>query len=225
MSKNKRATRARTRREKHRKQQITFGVLGVIIVAVAALFLWPKPAPPPVAQARLDDNPSLGAADAPVTLTELGDFTCSACRSWHQAGVLNQILSRYDGLLRVEWRDFPIITTDSPKAAQAGQCAHDQGQFWAYLDRVYREPGSSYSNGSPDKLRFYAQDVVDLDVEQFNACLDSNEHQMTVQYDLDFARGLGLRGTPSFLVNGAPVIGANPELLIQTIEAALASIN
>ncbi|MBC8503603.1 MAG: thioredoxin domain-containing protein [Anaerolineales bacterium] len=154
-------------------------------------------------------------------LTEFGDFTCSACRAWHQTGIVGQLLDYYGDDLRVEWRDFPIITADSPKAAQAGQCARDQGLFWEYLDRVYSQRGSSYTNAGVEKLRIYAKDVG-LDVETFNACLDSNQHQRTVEYDLDFARDLKLPGTPSFLVNGQPVIGANPQLLAQAIEAALA---
>ena len=120
----------------------------------------------------------------------------------------------------MEWRDFPVITADSPKAAQAGQCAHDQGLFWEYLDRVYNEPGSSYTNAGEDNLRRFAAEVG-LDINAFNTCMDNNQH--TVDYDLNAARDLRLPGTPAFLVNGKLVIGANPELIAQAIDEALAA--
>jgi len=109
----------------------------------------------------------------------------------------------------------------SPKCVIVLQCAHDQGLFWEYLDRVYSEQGSSYTNASEDHLIRYAVDI-NLDMEAFNACLDSNQHQSTVAYDLKAARDLRLPGTPSFLVNGQPSVGANPQLLTQAITEALA---
>lgn len=195
-------------------------IIGLLALAALGYAFFPRSSAPEVPLARLEDQPSLGSADAKVILIEYGDFTCSACRSWHQAGVIDQLLAAYGDVLRVEWRDFPIITADSPKAAQAGQCAHDQGLFWEFLDRVYSEPGSSYTNAGLNDLRRYAADV-NLDLDAFNACLDGDQHHYTVAFDMDAARSLGLRGTPSFTVNGQPVIGANPQLLVQAIVAAL----
>jgi len=198
------------------------GLIGVLGLILLVFVFYPKQDAPEVAPARLSDNPTKGTEDAPVVLTEFGDFTCSTCRSWHQAGVVDQILNQYEGLVRVEWRDFPIITADSPKAAEAGQCAYDQGLFWEYLDRVYNEPGSSFTNGEIADLRRYAAEVG-LNMELFNNCLDDNQHKATVEYDFAEARRLNLPGTPSFLVNGKPIIGANPQLVIQAIEDALAA--
>ena len=70
-------------------------------------------------------------------------------------------------------------------------------------------------------LRRYAAEI-NLDIETFNNCLDSNLHQNTVTYDLEAARELRLLGTPSFLVNGQPFFGVNPQPLIQAIDTALA---
>jgi len=219
-AKNSRASRKNDKQDKQRNRIIIgFGLLAVI--ALAYVF-YPRADTPEVSAARLEDNPSLGADDAPVTLIEYGDFTCSACRSWHQAGVIDELMANYGDDLRVEWRDFPIITADSPKAAQAGQCAYDQDLFWEYLDRVYNQPGSSYTNAGVADLRTYAADIG-LDMDAFNACLDNNQHKSTVDYDLDAAKTLRLPGTPSFLVNGKPVIGANPQLLTQAIDASLAA--
>jgi len=215
--KSRKSSRARRTRPRSKR---TILVLTVVALAALGYLLIPRNAAPEVSAARLEDNPSLGSADARVVVTEFGDFTCSACKSWHQAGVIEQLLAQYGDDLRVEWRDFPIITADSPRAAQAGQCAYDQGLFWEFLDRVYSEPGLSYTNAGESDLRRYAEEIG-LDMQAFNACLDSNQHHRTVVYDLKAAQALRLRGTPAFLVNGKPVIGANPQLLAQAIEAAL----
>ncbi len=221
---SRKARRQRAIHRKKRKHWANLAVLATVIGIAAAVLLWPRTPPVEVAPERLDDNPSIGDPGAPVTVTEFGDFTCSACRSWHQAGVLLQIVEKYAGQVRLEWRDLPIITPDSPKAAEAGQCAHDQGRFWEYLDRVYREPGSSYTNARAADLPRYAADIG-LDVHDFQACLEDGRHRSTVSFDLDFARSLGLNGTPSFLVNGTPIVGGNPELIVQAIESALADSN
>ena len=85
---------------------------------------------------------------------------------------------------------------------------------------MYNEPGSSYTNADSSDLVRYAGEIG-LDMQAFNACLDSGAHRATVSLDREAALGLGLRGTPSFLVNDTPVVGANPELLIRAIEAEL----
>jgi protein-disulfide isomerase len=213
-----RAERQQAQQSKQRKR--TFIILGVLGLLVGAYFLFPRTEAPEVAVSRLENQPSMGSVNAKVVLTEFGDFTCSACRSWHQAGIVEQLLLQYGDVLRVEWRDFPVITADSPRAAEAGQCAYDQGLFWEFLDRVYQEPGSSYTNAGETNLQRFAADVG-LDSETFNTCLDTYQHQNTVAFDLEAARELRLPGTPAFLVNGEAVIGANPQILTQAIESAL----
>ncbi len=221
MAKKSTRKRREEKRIAQRKQSIrNLAIVLLILVGAAGYLSWRHQSVPEVAQARLVDNPVYGPSDAPVTIIEFGDFTCSACRSWHQAGVLFNIVEQYDGLVRLEWRDLPIITADSPKAAEAGQCAHDQGRFWDYLDRVYNEPGSSYTNARRENLPRYAADIG-LDVDLFNACLDTDTHQATVSYDLSFAHGQGMNGTPSFMVNNTRIVGGSPELIIQAIEQEL----
>jgi len=221
--KSKRQLRIERQMAKKRQKTRNIVILSLLVLAAGAYMGFSRVSAPDVAQARLEDNPILGPVDAPVTITEFGDFTCSSCRSWHQAGVMVQILNQFDGLVRLEWRDLPIITADSPKAAQAGQCAHDQGRFWDYLDRVYNEPGSSYTNARPGALVRYAEEIG-LDMVPFNSCLDGSQHLATVNFDLKFARSQGFNGTPSFMVNGTRVIGGTPELIVQAVEAALAEI-
>ena len=89
----------------------------------------PAAAPQTATAALVTDDPSLGPASAPVTLIEYGDFGCTTCRAWEKAGVLKAVRQKYGDKLHFVWRDFPVITADSPKAAEAGRCAYDQKKF------------------------------------------------------------------------------------------------
>ena len=82
-----------------------------------------------------------------MTIIEYGDFGCPTCRGWEQAGVLKQIVATYGDQVHFVWRDYPIITAQSPQAAEAGQCAFDQGKFWQYHDLLYaKQPALSISD-------------------------------------------------------------------------------
>lgn len=194
--------------------------MAAVILSGAAYLGWRQLSIPNVPPERLENQPYYGADEALVTITEFSDFTCISCKSWHLSGVLHEIVEQYAGLVRVEWRDFPVITSDSEGAAETGQCAHDQRRFWDYLDRVYNEPGSAYVNGGESDLIRYAEEIG-LDMAAFNNCLDSGRHRATVGYDLDFARRQGLTGAPTFMVNGTRIVGGNPELVIEAVQAEL----
>src|SRR5262249_25577273 len=107
----------------------------------------------PLSAAALGEDPALGPANAPVPIIAYGGFGCPTCKAWHQAGILRHVLAKYGNKVRFVWRDFPIITADSFKAAEAGQCAQDQGRFWPFHDLVYdRSPAIGV-----DDLKRYAR--------------------------------------------------------------------
>ena len=181
---------------------ITAGVIAVIIVVVVTI-LWSKSSPvPPLSAARLASDPSLGSLSAKVTIIEYGDFGCPTCRGWEQAGVLKQIVATYGDQVHFVWRDYPIITAQSPQAAEAGQCAFDQGKFWEYHDLLYAKvPALSISD-----LKSYAAQLG-LNTAQFNQCLDSGQDKAKIDQSMAEARGYGFIGTPAFIVNSQKVIG------------------
>jgi protein-disulfide isomerase len=105
----------------------------------------------------------------------------------------------------VVWRDFPHTLAESPQAAEAAQCAFDQGKFWEYHDLLYeRAPALGLGD-----LEGYATQVG-LDAAKFNACLATHQEKAKVDHDLQDALNRHLPGTPAFLVNNRPVIGAQP---------------
>ncbi len=232
MAKTTKSSRSKSRRQaildrrgaanKRRQQnKIVIGGLLIIVLGFAAFNYFNQPTAQPIPAARLENRPTKGPQDAPVTLTEFGDFGCSACQSWHRAGVLGEILTTFDGQVNLVWNDFPIIMPPfSRQAALAGQCAHDQNRFWEFHDVTFER--QQYSALRDSDLRDYAIQVG-LDMETFNQCFNSRQYTELIDLDLSAAQKLGLRGTPSFLVNDQPIIGADPDALVAAIRAALGS--
>jgi protein-disulfide isomerase len=203
----KKSSRAQRRDQKLKQQRniriFQIGAFLLVVGLAAAYTLWPRPEVQSVSAERQVLEPVLGAEHAPVTIMEFADFGCPACRAWHHRGVRERIMETYGDKVSFMWRDFPVITALSPKAAEAGQCALDQGQdqFWEFHDLVY-ERGDIRERS----LKAYAAEAG-LDSTSFDACLDAGVHRGTVQSDLEAARDLRLRGTPSFVVNGRVLPG------------------
>ncbi len=149
-----------------------------------------------VSPQRLKTYPTLGPANAPVLITEYGDFGCPTCKGWFHSGTLAQLQQAYGDKIAFIWRDLPIITPQSPKAAEAGQCAFDQNKFWEYHDYLYdKAPGISVS-----ELK-QAAVTVGLDAGSFNQCLDSGKYAAMVAQSKQAGTDLGFLGTPGFTVN------------------------
>ncbi len=186
----------------------------------------------PVAQAPLDTPvpqyvrykiptegfPSLGPADAPITIVEFGDFQCPYCRQWQQQ-TYQPLLNAYPGKIRIVYRDFPLtsIHPNAMPAAEAAQCANEQNAFWPYYDKLF----SSDKLGD-DVYKQYAQDLG-LDMNQFNECVSNHKYAQAIQTDSDFAVSTGVNSTPTFFINGLAIIGAQPiDVFKQVIDKELA---
>ena len=179
-----------------------------VAAAVAALpssGVAEDPTPDPNMRYDVGDagNPSLGPADAPITIIEFGDFNCGYCKSFFEQ-TLTPLMEAYDGQVRFVFRDYPILGSASVQAALAAECADDQGQFWAFHDRLYTDQVLSR-----DAFLQYAADL-EMDVETFTTCLDSATHQEELESDYLAGAQLGVGGTPTFFVNGKILVGAQP---------------
>ena len=191
--------------------------LGVLVAAGALLIAAcsAAPAPSPAIQER-----ALGPNNAPVTIVEYGDLGCPTCQAWHNSHVLNQILDKYGNQVRFVWRDFPVITALSPKAAEAGWCAQDQGKFWEFHDLVYARFQIDAAALKADAAQ------LGLDTARFNQCLDSGQHTTDVNRQWEDAKSHGFIATPSFLINDKPFIGPpTVNQLVSLIDPILAAHN
>lgn len=203
-----------------RQHRLTLGVtVGLVIVGALIVLFQPVPRPlvaPTVATtanpAPMEAAPTLGPDDAPVTIVEYADFGCPACWQWHQSGVLQQLRAKYADQIRFVWRDFPVITLLSPKAAEAGQCAHEQGRFWEFHDLVYARDGAI---GASD-LQAYAAEIG-LNMDQFTDCVTSRRYRDRVNTQQHEGFERDLKGAPAFFVNEQRVIGPQNAAVFENI--------
>jgi protein-disulfide isomerase len=123
-----------------------------------------------------------------------------------------ELVNRYieNGTLRLEWRDFPYIGEESRRAAVAARSAQEQGKFWEYHDILYQnQKGENRGAFSDEHLVGFAQEAG-LDVERFEAALESGKYEAVVQKVFREAQNAGIQGTPSFDINGQVLVGFQP---------------
>lgn len=157
--------------------------------------------------ASADNDPVKGSKDAKVTIIEFSDFQCPFCGKFF-AQTLPLIEKNYieTGKVKMVYRDFPLdFHQYSQKAAEAAECANEQGKFWEYHNKIF-ENQDALDSGS---LKKYARDLS-LDTAKFNDCLDSGKMASEVQKDFDDGTKYGVSGTPTFFINGIKLVGAQP---------------
>jgi protein-disulfide isomerase len=147
---------------------------------------------------RVAGNPLLGAPDAPLTLIEFSDYECPYCRRFVKT-TLPALKAEYinTGKLRYVFRNFPLdqIHRDARKAAEAAQCAGEQGQYWAMHDVLFHKQQALQL----EQLKTYARNL-DLDAPAFDDCLELGRYAAEVQKDVEDGIALGVQGTPSFFL-------------------------
>jgi protein-disulfide isomerase len=173
-----------------------------------------RAAEPPVIKARLDLKgfQMLGNKDAPITMVEFTDYQCPYCQRFHK-NTFGELKKNYidTGKVRFYSRDLPLVDShpDALRAAQAGRCAADQGQFWALRDLMAAEP----SKLDLENLAKYAGDLK-MDVPAFRSCVESDKYKSAVRKDIDEAMKIGATGTPTFVVGKSIPDGVDGELVI-----------
>ncbi len=167
-----------------------------------------------------ETDAALGDVDAPVVLVEFGDYQCTFCAKFF-FDTKPTLIEKYvdTGVLRYVFRDFPVNGRESQNAAEASECANEQGKFWEYHDKLYVER-TGYNTGAFKKknLITYAGEIG-LDVAKFEECYEDGRYKDEVAKDMREGRALGVSGTPNFFINGQRIAGALPtESFVQAIE-------
>lgn len=177
------------------------------------------------------DGRNCGSDSAPVKIIEMSDYQCPWCKRFvdtTEKSVEEQYVA--EGLVQIEFHNFAVTGGNQPKeeneatlAAEAAECANDQGRYWEYHYKLYAEQqGENEGAFVPERLKQFAAELG-LDQEEFDDCLDSHRHYDEIMRERDEAVSLGARGTPTLIVNGTLVRGYLPfEDFQQIIEAVLA---
>jgi protein-disulfide isomerase len=150
------------------------------------------------------NSPSKGPSGAPIELIEFSDFQCPFCQRANPT--VDQVLKTYGDRIRFVYRHFPLSNHPNAKpAAEASQCAAEQGKFWEYHDKLFANP-SRLADGD---LKQSAAELG-LDTAAFNKCVDTHKYAAQVESDFRAGEDAGVNGTPAFFVNGRMISGAQP---------------
>lgn len=154
------------------------------------------------------DSPTLGAADAPVTLVEFFDPECESCAAFSPN--VKRILKDYDGKVRLVARYMPLHPNSLPAAALM-EAAGEQGKYWQMQDLLFqKQPEWGERHGAPPTapkpdvnalFEKYAAELG-LDITKVRSAAKENRYQAKLERDLRDGRTLGVRQTPTFFVNG-----------------------
>jgi protein-disulfide isomerase len=159
-----------------------------------------------------------GDPNAPVTIIEFADFQCPFCGKFF-AETKPQIDEQYiqNGKVRLGYWNFAFLGDESTWAAESAECAADQDKFWEYHDKLYAsQSGENQGAFNKDNLKKFAEELG-LDTKSFNECLDSGKYTSLIQEDTSTSSALGVQSTPTFLVNGQAIVGAQPFEAFQQI--------
>lgn len=170
-------------------------------------------------EVEVGDDPSLGPPDAPIVIVEFSDFNCPFCRQFHQE-TFTPLMQAFPDQIHFVYKDFPIVGggTVGAAAAQAANCAGEQESYWEYHDALF---SGRYALDRSGFERYAVE--LGLDEAELLACIDSGRYAEEVDEDLRYGASLGVSGTPTFFVNGIPVVGAQP--LLRFIEIINRELN
>jgi protein-disulfide isomerase len=199
-------------------------IVGVAVIAVAAVvgIVWlgsiqnAPPAstlPPTITQS----GHVRGVASAPVMIEEWADFQCPACGQFARL-TEPQLLSTYvaKGQVDLVFHHFAFLGQESNWAAEAAECASEQGKFFEYHDKLYAsQAGENRGTFSKDNLKKLGADLGLA--TSFNACVDSGRYAQVVRDDTKVGEGRGVQATPTLFVNGRKIEGAATFEQLRTI--------
>ena len=194
-------------------------VLGAIIAAFLGAFrvkLSPKQiVQPDLSYSTVSDRNTLGDPNAPVVIHEYSDFGCGHCANFAldtKQRLEEEYIKNGEVFLVFHSVGGMLGSPATAKAAEAAYCAADQDAFWQYHDLIYANQAALFSKQGADitpTLEIFV-DLLDLDPEQFNGCLTNGKYLDLINQDQLDAANFGIKGTPSFLIDGQLLIGNQP---------------
>ncbi len=218
-TKSQRELLKQQREQQKRKQLITIIIGVVVVVAVfAVIYFLPRMSKSINAYAN-QDGPSVGDPNAPVKVEQFSNFTCSHCRDFALESEADFIKNYVDtGKVYLTYYNYQFSNDESVNGAEAAYCAGEQNSFFEYKKSVYLNVQFSGAFAE-NNIQKYARDL-DLNMDEFNACLESDRMLEVITQSRDYAQEVGAEYTPMFRVNGQLVF-ANE--LNDTIDNLLAN--
>jgi protein-disulfide isomerase len=142
-------------------------------------------------------------------LEEYADFQCPFCGQFAR-GTLRQIEDKYvnNGTVRVVFHYYAVIGEESIKAAEAAECAGEQGKFWEFYDMLFaNQAGENQGAFKDQNLTSFARSL-NLDNAAFTTCLNSGKYREAIRSDTANGKLRGVEGVPTLFINDKKVVGA-----------------
>jgi protein-disulfide isomerase len=174
-----------------------------------------------VSKISMDNVPLKGKADAPITVVEYSDFQCPFCK--RGSDMLPGLLEEYDGKIKIVFKQFPLPNHNWAKPSSiASLCAFEQGndEFWAFHDMVFAKQKEISLQNSTDKFNEIAKEIG-LDQSKFDACISSGENAARVDAEMQEGQLIGISSTPTFVVDGLIVPGADLQSIKNAIDSRM----
>ncbi|NTW22290.1 thioredoxin domain-containing protein [Candidatus Falkowbacteria bacterium] len=150
------------------------------------------------------DNYWFGTSSPKITIVEFSDFSCPNSKS--SFSKIRSLGSKYQDDVKIVFRDYPNISEQSLDLALAARCAGQQGKFWPMHDKLFQNQGKIASTSDLVKLA----EQVGVKPYGFTKCMASQGEQYKILANLEYADKIGVKGTPTWLINGTKVDGDLP---------------
>lgn len=175
-----------------------------------------QPVTDKVVDVVVKDRPTLGKLGTPVTIVEFGDFSCPFSRA--SSFVVRALAAQYPNQVAFIYRDFPLseIHPFAEKAAEAAACAQAQNKFWEFHDKLYQN-----QNTIDDTSFEQFASQLNLDTAKFHGCLVNHTYAKQVADDYQAGFDAGVRGTPTFFINGNRIPGSIPQNVLEQVILSL----
>lgn len=194
-------------KKSRRSKNIAFSIIGTIVLIIIIALIYKS-----ATKEQITDN-RYPVTESQVVIEEFSDFQCPYCA--RASSTVKQIKEAYGEKVVIMYKHFPLAAHKFAfKAAEASECARDQGKFWEYHYKLFENKDFL----DIDNLKQYALDL-NLNEEQFNECIDSKSKKKVVEKDIMEGTKKGVSGTPTFFIDGKRLVGAQPfESFKQIIE-------
>ncbi len=183
------------------------------------------PTPAQVSMVSFDGLPSRGVDNAPVTIVEVGCFTCPFTKAAEP--IVEEVMQKYDGKVKLYFKYFPLPAHNySVEASEAAECARDQEKFWEYKELLFTRQAECSEQPNVEELKVLYREFateLNLDTDQFAQCVDLRKYQEQVEQQKQENIDAGIYGTPTIYINGKVLVAPKSlEEFSQIIDAELA---
>jgi protein-disulfide isomerase len=202
-----------------------FGLAALVVVVLVAFVFLLRWMNQPASIGDVSAFPTLGDANAPLTIFEYASFGCERCAKARV--MVKEVLARYEGKVKLAFVNYPQASQPvSIRAAKAGLCASDQHKFWEFADLMFDRQSSWMPDPKPESLWMVYASQVGIDTNRMLECMSSDRAEQTIQQQMMAAAAQVVQQTPTFLIGRSRVVDPrSADAIVRAIDKELAALD